>query len=456
MKKYIDIISNIVNRIGGECYLIGGYVRDKLFNPQNDPQDIDLVYKGNFELLISELKLKEINFFALKKEVGIYRASIDGYTIDLCKMKGNNINDDLEKRDFTVNSIALKLVDNKIFDPYKGKKSIESRTLMQTSTSSIKNDPIRILRGVRLCVKYQMHFNLETKQNIRNEAANLKLCKKERFQLEFMKLIESDDTGMAFELLDNYEILKHILPYIEELKTVGKCKYHVEDAYDHMNRTYMTFRDFLKGKLSIDGINVSEFSEKIGSFKKESFVAIAAFSHDIGKYNSCKIKEEKVSFFGHEKVGTQIMVTTLDELGFSKPATKLIVNIIEAHMFPLEFYKSNQQNKKEAYYKFFVKYDGYVQEILVISLCDIYATDYYNTRCDLDKYKLFIQKLQLEYNEYRRLKRDKLIDGNDIIRVTGVKGENIKVIVEDIERLRYLKKLNSKKDVLEYIEKFKI
>lgn len=455
MKKYIDIISNIVTRIGGECYLIGGYIRDKLFNPQNEPKDIDLVYQGNFELLMSELELKGIKFFPLKKEVGIYRASIDGCIIDLCKMKGNNINEDLQKRDFTANSIALKLVDNKIFDPYKGKKSIENRVLMQTSTNSVKNDPIRILRGVRLCVKYRMHFNLETKQNIINEAANLKFCKKERFQLEFMKLIESDDTGVAFELLDNYEVLKHIFPYVEQLKTVGKCKYHIEDAYDHMNRTYRTFKDFLKGKISIDGISVSEFSSKIGSFEKGSFAAIAAFSHDIGKFNSCKTKEGKISFIGHEKVGTQIMLDTLDKLGFSKSATKLILNMIDAHMYPLELYKNNQGNEKETYYKFFDEYDGYVTEILVLSFCDIYATDYYNARCDLVKYKLFIEKLRSEYCEFKKIQNDKLIDGNDIIRVTGVKGEDIKVITADIEKSRYLKKLNSKREVLKYIEKYK-
>ena len=456
MKKYIDIISTVVAKIGGDCYLTGGYVRDKLFNPQNNPQDIDLVYKGNFLLLISELKQKGIVFFPLKKEVGIYRASIGGCIIDLCKMKGENINEDLAKRDFTINSIALKLIDNKLIDPYKGKKSIQSRALLQTSSSSIKNDPIRIIRGVRLCVKYRMHFNLETKENIKDEASNLKFCKKERFQLEFMKLIETDITGVAFELLNNYVILKYILPYIEEIKTVGKCKYHIEDAYNHMNKTYITFREFLEGKIVIQGIDMREFSNKIGSFKEGSFAAIAAFSHDLGKYSSCKIKEEKVSFIGHDKVGAQIMKVTCDELGFSRSATKLIVNMIEAHMYPLAFYKSNEQNSKEAYYKFFTKYDGYVTEILVLSFCDMYATDYYNSQSDICKYKIFIEKMQSEYYEFKKVKKDKLINGNDIIRITEAKGEKIKIILQDIERLRYLRKLNSKQEILKYIEKFKI
>lgn len=456
MKKYIDIICDVIAKIGGECYLTGGYVRDKLFNPQNNPQDIDLVYHGDIALLISELSKKEIVFFPLKKEVGLYRASVGGCIIDLCKMKGENINEDLAKRDFTINSIALKLLDNKLIDPYKGKKSIQSRTLLQTSTSSIKDDPIRIIRGVRLCVKYRMHFNLEAKQNIKDEAANIRFCKRERFQLEFMKLIEADIAGVAFELLNNYEILKYILPYIEELKTVGKCKYHDEDAYNHMNKTYITFREFLKGKIVIQGIDMRGFSSNIGCFERGSFAAIAAFSHDIGKYNSCKIKGEKISFIGHDKVGAQIMKATCDELGFSKVATKLIVNMIEAHMYPLGFYKSNEQNEKEAYYKFFIKYDGYVTEILVLSFCDIYATEYYNSRSDIGKYKIFIERLHSEYIEFKKVQEEKLINGDDIIRTTGIKGEKIKVILQDVERLRYLKKLSSREEVLKYIQKFKI
>lgn len=457
MKKYIDIISNIVNKVGGECYLTGGYVRDKLFNSKNNPQDMDLVYYGNFELLISELKLKGIIFFPLKKEVGIYRASIEGCIIDLSKMKGDTIKEDLGKRDFTLNSIALKLLDNKVIDPFKGKRSIESRVLQQTSTSSIKNDPVRIIRGVRLCVKYGMHFNLETEQNIIDEATNLKACKKERLQMEFMKLIEADVTGVAFDMLNNYGILKYMLPYIEELKTVGKCKYHLEDAYYHMNKTYISFKEFLKGQISIEGIDKTQFSSKIGCFKKGSFAALAAFSHDIGKYNSCKIRGEKISFIGHEKAGAEIMMITCNELGLSKSATKLIVNMIEAHMYPLGFYKNSQQNEKEAYYKFFAKYDGYIPEILVLSFCDIYATLSYNdTENELLNYKVFIEKLQNEYCEFKKVKENKLINGNDIIRTTGIKGEKIKVILKDIEKLRYLRKLNSKEEVLEYIGQFKI
>jgi poly(A) polymerase len=457
MKKYIDIISGIVKNIGGECYLTGGYVRDKLFNSKNYPEDMDLVYHGNFELLISELRLKNIIFFPLKKEVGIYRASIEGCIIDLSKMKGDTIEEDLGKRDFTLNSIALKLLDNKVIDPFKGKRSIQSRVLQQTSTSSIKSDPIRIIRGVRFCVKYGMHFNLETEQNIIGQAANLKACKKERLQMEFMKLIEADIAGMAFDMLNNYGILKYILPYIEDLKTVGKCEYHLEDAYCHMNKTYMSFKEFLEGRISIEGIDKSQFSSKIGSFEKGSFAALAAFCHDIGKYKSYKTKEGKVSFIGHEKVGAKIMMLICTELSLSKSATKLIVNMIEAHMYPLRLYKNNQQNEREAYYKFFTKYDEFIPEILTLSFCDIYATlSYYDPQNNLLKYKVFIERLQNEYCEFKKVKKDKLVNGNDIIMVTGIKGEKIKIILADIDKLRYLRKLNSKKEVLEYIGHFKI
>lgn len=457
MKKYIDIISNAVIKVGGECYITGGYVRDKLFRSKKDPQDIDVVYKGNFELLISELKLKGIIFFPLKKEVGIYRASIEGNIIDLSKMQGDNIKEDLGKRDFTLNSIAFKLIDNKVVDPFKGKISIENRVLQQTSINSIKDDPIRILRGVRLCVKYRMHFNFETKQNIIEQANRLKTCKKERLQMEFMKLIEVDVSGIAFDMLNNYGILKYMLPYIEELKTVGKCKYHDEDAYYHMNKTYISFKEFLDGKIIIEGIDKAQFSSKIGSFSKGNFAALAAFSHDIGKYNSYKIIGEKISFIGHDKVGAEIMTMTCNELGLSKSATKLIVTMVEAHMYPLGLYKNILKNEKEAYYKFFTKYDEYVPEILVLSYCDIYATlSCDNAQNDLLKYKIFIEKLQNEYYEFKKVKKDKIINGNDIIRITGIKGEKIKVILMDIEKLRYLQKLNSKEEVLQYIGKFKI
>ena len=86
----------------------------------------------------------------------------------------------------------------------------------------------------------------------------------------------------------------------------------------------------------------------------------------------------------------------------------------------------------------------------------MYATDYYNSQSDICKYKIFIEKMQSEYYEFKKVKKDKLINGNDIIRITEAKGEKIKIILQDIERLRYLRKLNSKQEILKYIEKFKI
>lgn len=449
---FIKSFKTVLEKSGGKAYLVGGYIRDKLINPRSNPKDMDFIYDGNIDKLISELKGLEYNIFPIKESIGIYRIIEDEITVDISKMKGKNIEEDLSKRDFTINSICMDITENKIIDPFKGRNYIESRIIHNVSENSLEDDPVRILRGIRLYINYGMHFSLITENKVVDIAPRLKECVKERVFNEFMKIIQFDREGKAIQILDDYNILRNMFPYIDELKAIGKCKYHLEDTYTHMNLTYETFKNVLNNRIQIDNFDINLFDKFIGNFKLREYIALACFLHDIGKFNCYKNDEDRISFYGHEVEGGKISKGICEDMVFPKEATELIEVIVSAHMYPLGLFKSDVKDIKKALYKFFSKYDKYIIPIVIVSFCDVYATKMiFDPNNEKQAYKEFMENILNEYKCYLEIKNNRILNGNDIIRITNKKGPIIKKIIEEIDKQRYLGKINSKEDSIYYL-----
>lgn len=334
MRKIIKLIKSIICDTDMQAYLVGGYIRDKLINIKNNPNDLDIVLEGNVEGVLNVLCQNGFKVFELKKEHNIYRAVLGNYTVDISKMKGQNIEEDLLKRDFTADAIALNLRNNKIIDPLKGRLHIKRRILQSVDENSFKDDPVRILRGIRFYIKYGMHFSGYTEEYIRSEAKNILRFPTDRVLDEFIHGIHDDENGIFFEVMDQYMVLKNVLPYMEELKTVGKCKYHLVDAFTHMNTAYHVFKDLKKGIMQVKNLNMERFNKKIGLYDESDYLAFATFVHDIGKYASYSKEGDKVSFRGHDEKGLEIIEKVCDKLKFPGDAKKwyaVLLKIICIH-----------------------------------------------------------------------------------------------------------------------------
>ncbi|MFL0195627.1 HDIG domain-containing metalloprotein [Clostridium sp. WILCCON 0269] len=453
IKKFIYDIKDITNEVEGELYLVGGYVRDKLMSITSQPKDADFVFKGDIHKLIEKLQNEGYKFFPIKENINIYRCVKNENKIDVALMKGNSIEEDLKNRDFTINAIALRLGDNKIIDPFYGKRALQNRIIKNVTDRSLEDDPCRILRGIRFCISFGMHFNLETEESVEKFKGKIMDLPKERVFSELMLIIENDKQGRAFEILDNYAILKHIIPYIEESKTIGKCKYHVEDVFTHLNLTYGVFKDVLNGKINFQNLDLDDLNTKIGEFRLREYVALACFLHDIGKYEAYTKTGDKVSFHDHEIKGAVICRNFSNYMKLPKKATRYIENIVEGHMYPLALFTNRTVNKKEAFYKFFHKYDGYVIEIIITAFCDNCATKMLLEIKDENLgFKEFIEDMLKEYKLYCNISATKILSGEEVIEILVKSGPQVKTILEDIHRMRYLGKINSREEALDYLK----
>ncbi|MCY6960216.1 HD domain-containing protein [Clostridium brassicae] len=456
MDSIINDVKAILKDTNSSGYIVGGYIRDKLINRNMELKDIDIIISGDVERFIQELYNKGYKIFNLNKDKQIYRSTKNGKILDLAKLKGNTIEEDLKNRDFTINAIALKLIDNVIIDPFRGKNHIKDGIIHPVTEDSIKNDRIRILRGQRLSIKYGMHFSKSSLKNIAQESKYILNCPKERIFMEIMSILQEDNEGVAFEELDKNGILKFIIPYIDQLKIIGRCKYHIEDAFTHMNLVYKNFIDLSKGRLHIDGLELSIFDQKIGEQSIKNYMGFAAFCHDIGKAKCYVKKEEKVSFIGHDKEGAKIIDEVSKKIGFPKKGEKFVKKLIEAHMYPLGLCKNKVKTYKKSFYKFFSRYDKYIPYILALSYCDMHATKMLYDPDNEEKVLVeYLEHLFKEYRVFKECKEKRFLDGKEVIDITGAMGKDIKYILDELDRRTYYGEINDREEAINLIKSIK-
>lgn len=230
---------------------------------------------------------------------------------------GKTIGEDLSRRDFTMNAIAMRLVNGKkeFVDPYNGQSDIKNRIIRTVGDPKerFKEDALRLMRGIRFAS--QLNFDIEdtTGKEILNDAKLIQEISFERIRDELLKILGSPEPAKGITLLKEAGILQFILPELLEgvdVSQVRPGRHHTTDVYTH-NLLSMKFCP-----------------------SNDPFVKFAALLHDVGKPRvRGEDKDGLVTFYNHEMKGAKMAYEICLRLRFSKKETNRIVNLIRWHMF---------------------------------------------------------------------------------------------------------------------------
>ncbi len=181
-----------------EVYLVGGTVRDALLNRDRGDFDIDLVLEKDAAKLARQIARRcEAGFVVLDEQRDIARVVFEGGTVDVAKIEGDNLEQDLRRRDFTINAIAYHLYHQVLIDPLGGKWDLEAGVIKMVSAANLKADPLRLLRAYRQGAQLQFTIDATTRQTIGELAPHLKLVAAERIQTE-LSYIFSTSAGSVY------------------------------------------------------------------------------------------------------------------------------------------------------------------------------------------------------------------------------------------------------------------
>lgn len=326
-------MNNIFEKNGFKAYLVGGAVRDMFMN--KEASDWDVATDATPEQVISAFKkviptgiahgTVTVHFMGEEIEVTTFRIE-QGYSDGRHPDKvsyASDIEEDLSRRDFTMNAIAVSLKDGSIVDPFDGKTDIKNKVIRSVGNplERFNEDGLRPIRAIRFASQLGFEIETNTLQAISNEKVLQKTStiSIERFRDELVKLLKSPKPSVGLKLLEDTNIMKLFLPELLEGRNCIQNDvrgYHVFDVLDH-------------NFYSCDGAPVHKVN-----------VRLAALLHDIGKPASKVVRVtdegEIYNFFSHEKYSETIARKLLTKLRFSNNEINNVCHLIENHMFHYE------------------------------------------------------------------------------------------------------------------------
>ena len=302
-----NLISSCAGELGLECYVIGGFVRDYIIS-ELTPKDIDILVIGNgidFAKYVSRKieKTPKVTVFktygtAMFKynsmEIEFVGARKESYTLESRnpKVSIGSLNDDQNRRDFTINSMALSLNKHNfgsLLDPFNGLSDIENKVIRTPLNPEItyNDDPLRMLRAIRFATKLNFKIDENSLKSIKSLSSRIKIITNERIVEELNKILLSDKPSIGFILLEKCGLLKYILPEITSLKGIDEI-----EGQTHKDNFYHTL----------------EVLDNICHHTNNLWLRWAALLHDIGKAPTKKFsKKVGWTFHGHEFEGSKMV-----------------------------------------------------------------------------------------------------------------------------------------------------
>lgn len=330
LPKEVSEIIKQLNKNGFEAYAVGGCVRDLLLEntPAGGPKDWDVTTNARPEEIqrIFPENIYENTFGTVAIKTGSENPALSFIEITPYRIEGkytdkrhpdeikfaDKLEDDLSRRDFTINSMALD-ADGTIIDLFRGQEDLKKKTLRTVGDPSQRfgEDALRLLRAVRFATVLDFKIEEKTLKALEENSEWLAAISKERIRDEFVKIIMSDNAYNGILLLEETGLLKHIVPELREGIGIEQNLHHIYTVWEHL----LNSLKYTAGK----------------NYPLE--VRLAALFHDIGKPQSKRGEGRNSTFYGHEVIGARITAQIMNRLKFTKEQTEKVVKLVRYHMF---------------------------------------------------------------------------------------------------------------------------
>jgi tRNA nucleotidyltransferase (CCA-adding enzyme) len=335
MEKIPGLNQKIIKEIltHGKIYEVGGAVRDRYISPILPDKDKDYLVAGiPLEELCSILcRFGKVDLVG--KSFGVIKFSQSekfngGQVFDIAIPRKEmstglghkdfqveydhnlTVEDDLGRRDFTINAMAEDLSTGKLVDPLGGRKDIKKRLIRMTHPNSFKEDPLRMLRAIQFSARFEFDLEENTLLSLKENVDLIATIPAERIQEELNKLLlKARYPSNGFRLMQKVGLLEKILPELSNSVRVEQPGgYHAYDVFEHSILT-------------------------VDNAPRDLVIRLAALFHDISKPETRVLVEDGATFYGHEKRGSQLTRRILSRLRYSNQIIEQVSLLVDKHMF---------------------------------------------------------------------------------------------------------------------------
>ena len=412
-------ISEAADRLGLECYVVGGYVRDIfLERPSND---IDVVVVGSGISVAQELKrmlgrkahlsvFKNFGTAQVKfhdTEVEFVGARKESYSHDSRKpiVENGTLEDDQNRRDFTINAMAICLNKSRfgeLVDPFNGLADLEDGIIATPLEPGItfSDDPLRMMRCIRFATQLNFQIEDETFEALERMADRIKIVSGERIEVELNKIIMSPHPSKGFVDLQRSGLLNIILPELAALDIVEQ-----KNGRAHKNNFYHTL----------------EVLENVVAHEGALWLRWAALLHDIGKTKT-KRWEPSIgwTFHNHNYMGAKMVPEIFRRLKLPMGAEmKYVQKLVDLHMRPQVI--ADSEVTDSAVRRLLNDAGDDIDDLMTLCEADITSKNEVKKKMFLENFRMVREKLaDLQVKDYKRLLQP-VIDGNEIMEMFHLK-----------------------------------
>jgi tRNA nucleotidyltransferase/poly(A) polymerase len=428
MKKFADVEA--------EIYVVGGAVRDLIlgrevidwdFATNLTPEEMKKIYPknsfcennfGTFSIVLKNGEIFEVTTYRTE------RGYSDNRHPDVVAW-GKTLNEDLQRRDFTINAMAMD-INGQITDKYQGQKDLTNRLVRAVGNPDerFKEDALRMLRAIRIAA--QLGFTIEeiTFESIQKNAPLINNVAGERIREELFIILENKKAADGIKILKNSGLLAQIMPEIMESIEVKQKGHHIYDVWTHLLETLN----------NCDSLN--------------PVTKLAALLHDVAKPMVMTGEGEERTFYNHEILGSRIAVKIGKRLKLSNKELDQLFRLVRWHMFTAEDTQTDKAVRR------FIRNvtPEYLNEMIALRRADRVGSGAKETSWRWELFKKRVIEVQKQPFAIKDLK----VNGNDVMKILKVKpsrkvGEVLEAIFAEVEEDP---KLNEREVLLEKIKKF--
>ena len=452
--KIFETAGKVAEDFDYKAYLVGGYIRDKLIN-KNPAKDIDIAVCGdvikyaealakelNIETIVPFEQFKTVRLIHPELEIEIAETRKESYYSDSRKPKVESatLEEDLARRDFTINAIAMSLDPKNfgdIIDPLGGIKDLNKGIIITPldPDETFSDDPLRMLRAVRFAAKLNFQIASNILDSIIRINKRIEIISWERITEEIIKILKTDKPSIAFYLLKETNLLQYIFPELDIMSGVEVIngKSH-KDVFIHTLQV-------------VD--NAAKLTDKME-------IRFAALVHDIAKPPTKKFDEVKGwTYHGHEDLGRNMVKHVASRMKLSNNLKDYLMNMTKLHLRPIALAKKDITDS--AIRRLMVEAGDNIDDLMVLCRADITTKNERKVQkyiANFDRVEESMQNVQLR-DELRNFQSP--VSGKEIMETLKLKpGKEVGKIKKEIERAILDNEIkNNHQEAFEYMMKIK-
>jgi putative nucleotidyltransferase with HDIG domain len=444
-----------IRELADRGWLVGGALRDELLG--RGTSDFDVVLDGDVRRAARELgRAAQAHSFALSEAFGAWRviARDRSWQVDLTPLMGGTLEEDLARRDFTINAMARSLHGGETIDPHGGLRDLEARRLRMVGPQAFNEDPLRIVRLARLAAELEFEIDSDTAREAPASAPGLAGVAGERVFAELRMIIGGERAVAGLRLLEAAGATAVVLPELLALQGVDQSDYHHLDVHDHtldvMGRTIDLVRD--PGRLFPgvgDEVRAVLQEPLADELTRGQALRFGALFHDLAKAATRDVTAEgRVTFMGHDTAGAELAAEILARLRASERLIRHVAGLTRHHL-RLGFLVHHMPLDRRAVYRYLTACEPVEVDVTLLSVADRLATRGRNSEAAIERHLELARQILPEALRWRADRPRPPVRGDRLAEALGIRpGPEVGRLLEALTEAAFAGEVHSEEEAL--------